>query len=74
MKDDVDGFPPIIDSRRTPVDTTITPDHRLRPLLVMAWRDPVVDALGFDPRSTNAALQGSVERFFLSLKRRRNPP
>ena len=43
------------------MDTTITPDHRLRPLLVMAWRDPVVDALGFDPRS------GYVERFWLPL-------
>lgn len=43
------------------MDTTITPDHRLRPLLVMAWRDPVVDALGFDPRSTY------VERFWLPL-------
>ena len=43
------------------MDTTITSEHRLRPLLVMAWRDPVVDALGFDPRSTY------VERFWLPL-------
>lgn len=33
----------------------------LPPLLVVAWRDPVVDALGFDPRSTY------VETFWLSL-------
>ena len=31
------------------------------PLLVVAWRDPVVDALGFDPRSAY------VERFWLPL-------
>lgn len=31
------------------------------PMLVVAWRDPVVDALGFDPRSTY------VERFWLPL-------
>lgn len=44
------------------------PDHRdtarpdpLPPLLVVPWRDPVVDALGFDPRSTY------VERFWLPL-------
>lgn len=43
------------------MDTTLTPDHRLRPLLVVAWREPVVDALGFDPRSTY------VERFWLPL-------
>lgn len=43
------------------MDTTLTPEHRLPPLLVMAWRDPVVDALGFDPRSTY------VERFWLPL-------
>lgn len=42
------------------MDTTLTA-HRLPPLLVMAWRDPVVDALGFDPRSTY------VERFWLPL-------
>ncbi len=40
---------------------TLTPDHRLPPLLVVAWRDPVVDALGFDPRSSY------VERFWLPL-------
>lgn len=33
----------------------------LPPLLVVAWRDPVVDALGFDPRSAY------VERFWLPL-------
>lgn len=33
----------------------------LPPLLVVAWRDPVVEALGFDPRS------GYVERFWLPL-------
>lgn len=43
------------------MDTTNTTDRRLPPLLVMAWRDPVVDALGFDPRSSY------VERFWLPL-------
>ncbi len=43
------------------MDTTLAPERRLPPLLVMAWRDPVVDALGFDPRSTY------VERFWLPL-------
>lgn len=43
------------------MDTTLTPAHTLPPLLVMAWRDPVVDTLGFDPRSTY------VERFWLPL-------
>ncbi|MDE0801922.1 MAG: hypothetical protein OSA99_01240 [Acidimicrobiales bacterium] len=43
------------------MDTTLTPARTLPPLLVMAWRDPVVDTLGFDPRSTY------VERFWLPL-------
>lgn len=43
------------------MDTTLTPARTLPPLLVVAWRDPVVDALGFDPRSTY------VERFWLPL-------
>ncbi len=38
--------------------TTAAP---LPPLLVVAWRDPVVDALGFDPRSAY------VEKFWLPL-------
>jgi hypothetical protein len=37
------------------------PDPVLPPLLVVPWRDPVVDALGFDPRSAY------VERFHLPL-------
>lgn len=39
-----------------------TPDlSALPPLLVVAWREPVVDAIGFDPRA------GYVERFWLPL-------
>ena len=40
---------------------TDEPDATLPPLLVIAWRDPVVEALGFDPRSSY------VERFWLPL-------
>ena len=43
------------------MDSTLTPARTLPPLLVVAWRDPVVDALGFDPRSTY------VERFWLPM-------
>lgn len=38
-----------------------SPTTPLPPLLVVAWRDPIVDALGFDPRSAY------VERFWLPL-------
>ena len=40
---------------------TTAPATALPPLLVVAWHDPVVDALGFDPRSAY------VERFWLPL-------
>jgi hypothetical protein len=43
------------------VARTSEPDPALPPLLVIPWRDPVVDALGFDPRSAY------VERFHLPL-------
>lgn len=43
-----------------PATTTDRPDS-IPPLLVVPWRDPVVDALGLDPRSTY------VERFWLPL-------
>ena len=37
------------------------PEPALPPLMVIAWHDPVVDALGFDPRAAY------VERFWLPL-------
>ena len=37
------------------------PEPVLPPLMVVPWRDPVVDALGFDPRTAY------VERFWLPL-------
>lgn len=45
----------------TPSPSHPSPARDLPPLLVVAWRDPVVDALGFDPRSQY------VERFWLPL-------
>ncbi len=41
--------------------STAPVDAPLPPLLVIPWHDPVVDALGFDPRATY------VERFWLPL-------
>jgi hypothetical protein len=45
----------------TPPSASPRPSDALPPLLVVPWRDPVVDALGFDPRSAY------VERFWLPL-------
>ncbi len=44
----------------TPPRASVPPGS-IPPLLVVAWRDPVVDALGFDPRSQY------VEKFYLPL-------
>lgn len=60
----VHELPPAMTDPRSPTvanPSTPTPPTDPPPLLVVAWTDPVVDALGFDPRSAY------VERFWLPL-------
>ncbi len=56
------NFPHVLTSEEITVDAPApTLSDQLPPLLVVPWRDPVVDALGLDPRSAY------VERFWLPL-------